>query len=146
MPQSKNTAADPFKLIKRGNIVDLRSELDSGLDPDQTPCQSYSYLMQAASSGIVSIGRLLIERGASLDLRDRFGSSALSCAIFHGHLPFIELLFEQGASLDCSPYGGSTESYIDWVQQYGGQPKDRMDRIRLAFQNEYERRAVRNLD
>jgi ankyrin repeat protein len=146
MPQSNKTVSSPFKLIDRGNIVALRNELDAGLSPDPSDEQGYSYLMHAARAGNVSIGRLLIERGASVDWQNRFGDSALSTAIFHGHLPFVKLLFENGASLNCSAFGTSLESYLNWVQQCGGQPKDRMDRIRLAFQNEYERRAVRNLD
>jgi ankyrin repeat protein len=74
-------------LIKRGDEAGLRTALDTGLDPNL-----------AAVEGDVPIGRLLIERGATIDTRNKKDETALALATHRGFAEFIDLLVEHGAS------------------------------------------------
>ena len=111
------------KLIKRGDIVSLRHELDAGLDPNLANRYGYTILMSAAIYGGTHIGRLLIERGAQLDCRSTHRETALSLAIQSGHPSFVKLLLEHGASVDCNPHGNTLDIFLDWCEKYtsGGQ-------------------------
>ena len=106
------------RVIKRGDITRLRHELECGLDPNLSNRYGWTILMAAARHGETVIGRLLIEKGAALDNRNKFRDTALSLAIQTGHPSFVKLLLTSGASLDCHPHGNSLEIFIDWVGQY----------------------------
>ena len=60
------TFDEAIKIIKRGDIVHLRKELEEGLSPSLCNQHSWTLLMIAAMEGNTSIGRLLIEKGADL--------------------------------------------------------------------------------
>jgi ankyrin repeat protein len=74
------------KVIKKGDIVRLRRELEDGLSPNLCNEYSWTLLMAAAMEGNTSIGMLLIEKGADLDSRNKFRDTALSLAAHSGHL------------------------------------------------------------
>jgi ankyrin repeat protein len=105
------------RLIKRGNIVALRQELESGLSPDLANQFSWTLLMLAAMTGNTSIGQFLISKGAEIDRTNEFGETALSLAAHSGHIPFMRLLLANGASLECRPHG-----YVmsDWLPVASG--------------------------
>jgi ankyrin repeat protein len=100
------------KLIKEGNLVSLRRELDGGASPNLSNQFSWSLLMIAALEGNTSIGDLLISRGATLDSKNDFGETALSLAAHKGYAPFIRTLLKNGASSDCRPHGNSLEEWL----------------------------------
>ncbi len=54
--------------------------------------------MLAAVEGDVSIGRLLIEKGAGINARNNKEDSALTLATHRGHTLFVDLLTLNGAS------------------------------------------------
>ena len=54
-------------------------------------------LQAASSSGHENIVRLLLEKGADVNLQGGFYGSALQAASFHGHKNFVRLLLEKGA-------------------------------------------------
>jgi ankyrin repeat protein len=60
------TFDEASRVIKRGDIVHLRKELEEGLGPNLCNQYSWTLLMIAAMEGDTSIGRLLIEKGATL--------------------------------------------------------------------------------
>ena len=97
--------------------------------------------MAAAMNGNTRIGRLLIDKGADLDKRNRFRDTALSLAAHTGHPSFVRLLLTAGASLDCYPFGRSLHDFLDWVEKYCGNPKERMENIRQLFDAELAARA-----
>jgi ankyrin repeat protein len=111
------------RLIKRGDLVSLRHELDRGLSPNLSNQFSWTLLMLVALEGYKSIGELLISRGASLDTANDFGETALSLAAHHGHAPFIRILLANGASTDCRPHGHCLE---DWLKIASGLPQDKV--------------------
>jgi hypothetical protein len=85
-------------LIKRGDEAGLRTALDTGLDPNLANQNGWTLLMLAAVEGDVPIGRLLIERGATIDTRNKKDETALTLATHRGFAEFIDLLVEHGAS------------------------------------------------
>jgi ankyrin repeat protein len=128
------------KLIKKGDIINLRKDLQDGLSPNLSNQYSWTLLMAAALEGNASIGRLLIESGAELDSRNKFGDTALSLAAHAGHASFVDLLLKSGASLECQPFGNRLDGYLDWACQYGRCS----DRIRGLFEAERKIRAERD--
>jgi ankyrin repeat protein len=122
-------------LIKRADAVSFRHALDSGLDPNLANQFGHTILMIAARQGDTSIGRLLIDAGASLDKR-RSGQatySALSLAIMSGHVKFVKLLLDKGASLECHPWGNSLDVFLDWTEQYCAISKEQIGHIRTLI-------------
>jgi len=77
---------DASRQIKRGDASCLRAELDAGLDPNLANQYGWTLLMVAAMDGNTSVGRLLIEKGAELNSRNKFRDTALSLAIHTGHI------------------------------------------------------------
>mmetsp|Transcript_10078 Transcript_10078/g.24362 ORF Transcript_10078/g.24362 Transcript_10078/m.24362 type:complete len:332 (+) Transcript_10078:82-1077(+) len=57
-------------------------------------------LIGASSSGKADAVRFLYRAGADMDLRSRFGDTALTCASLYGHIEVVRLLIEIGASVD----------------------------------------------
>lgn len=134
------TFDEASKLIKKGDIVQLRRELQEGLSPNLANQYSWTLLMIAALEGNTSIGSLLIERGAELDRRNKFHATALSLAAHSGHPSFVELLLNHGASLDCQPFGNTFDAWLDWACQYGRCS----EKIRGLFDKERKVRAERD--
>ncbi len=83
-------------LIKRGDEPALRVALDAGLDANLANQNGWTLLMLAAVEGNVAIGRLLIEKGASINARNNKDESALTLATHRGYTLFVDLL--SGAS------------------------------------------------
>jgi len=134
------TFDEASKLIKKGDIVSLRKELQCGLSPNLCNQYSWTLLMDAAMQGNTSIGSLLIENGAELDRRNMHRDTALSLAAHTGHPAFVSLLLVNGASLDCHPHGNSFDIWLDWACEYGRcSPK-----IRTLFDKERQARAERD--
>lgn len=117
------TFDEAHRLIKKGDLVSLRHELDRGLSPNLSNQFSWTLLMLAALEGDASMGELLILRGAPLDTTNDFGETALSLAAHRGHAPFVRILLAKGASTDCRPHGHSLE---DWLKIASGLPEDRI--------------------
>jgi ankyrin repeat protein len=56
--------------------------------------------MNAARDGHASVARLLIERGAALNVTAKYGLSALMLAVLRGHVDVVRLLVAAGAALE----------------------------------------------
>jgi hypothetical protein len=81
-------------------------------------------LMRASAEGHVEVVRWLVDRGAALDERTRFGWTALGLASSRGLTPVVRLLIEKGADLTLVDGRGRTA----WMQaSYVG----RLDTVRL---------------
>lgn len=94
--------------------------------------------MLAALEGNTAIGRELIEYGAQLDQRNKFGDTALSLAAHTGHPAFVELLLKTGASLEGHPFGSSFETFLDWAAQYGTGTPESMVKIKKIVKAKLE--------
>ena len=129
------------RVIKKGDLIRIRSELDGGLNPNLCNQYSWTLLMLAAMEGNTSIGKLLIEKGADLDTRTNNRDTALSLAAHTGHPSFVKLLLDSGASLECYPFGNHLEVWLNWLGEYSGCPPKELDRIRELFDSEHEIRS-----
>jgi ankyrin repeat protein len=58
----------------------------------------------AADRGREAVVKLLVEKGAGLDFKDKDGWTPLSWAAFNGHEAVVKLLVEKGAELDSKDY------------------------------------------
>jgi ankyrin repeat protein len=114
------------RLIKQGDLISLRHELDGGLSPSLSNQFSWTLLMLAAMEGNTRVGELLISRGADVDATNNFGETALSLAAHAGHAPFIRVLLANGASTDSRPYGHSLK---DWLKVSSGLSQDKIAAI-----------------
>jgi ankyrin repeat protein len=113
-------------LIKHGDIISLRRELDAGASANLSNQFSWTLLMLAAMQGNTSIGELLIQRGADINAINDFGETALSLAAHGGHVPFIRVLLANGATIDCKPHG---HALGDWIRVSSGLPQDKIASI-----------------
>ena len=134
------TFDETSKVIKKGDLIRLRKELDGGLDPNLCNQYSWTLLMAAAMEGNTSIGTVLIERGADLDSRNKHRDTPLSLAVHTGHPSFVSLLLANGASLECHPHGNSFVIWLDWACEYGRCSA----KIRTLFDKERKARAERD--
>jgi ankyrin repeat protein len=120
------TFDEAHKLIKKGDLISLRHELDRGLSPDLSNQFSWTLLMLAALEGNTPAGDLLISRGAAVDKVNDFGETALSLAAHGGHTGFIKVLLAHGTSIHCRPHGTSLE---DWMRVASGLPQEKIRSI-----------------
>jgi len=134
------TFDEASKLIKKGDIISLRKELQAGLSPNLCNQYSWTLLMDAATEGNTSIGSLLVENGAELDRRNEHRDTALSLAAHTGHASFVDLLLRSGASLECHPFGNTFDAWLNWACQYGRCS----EKIRGLFDKERKIRAERD--
>ena len=135
------TFDEVHRVIKKGDLNHLRSELERGLSPNLCNQYSWTLLMLAAVEGNTSIGRLLIEKGAELDTRNKHRGTALSLAAHTGHPSFVKLLLDSGASLECYPFGDRLEVWLNWLGEYSACPPKELNRIRELFDSERQIRS-----
>lgn len=123
------------KAIKKGDVLRVRHDLESGLDPNLSHRFGATLLMVAAFEGNTAIGRDLILHGAHLDAQDSHGWTALCTAVHTGHLGFVALLVDAGASLDGQAFGDSIEGFLDWALMYGSGSKDAMRKMKPLIES-----------
>jgi ankyrin repeat protein len=114
------------KLIKKGDVISLRRELDAGAPSNLSNRFSWTLLMLAAIEGNTPIGELLLSRGADINAVNDFGETALSLAAHGGHIQFIRTLLTHGSAIDCQPHGQTLER---WLTVSTGLPQERIASI-----------------
>jgi ankyrin repeat protein len=68
-------------------------------------------LFSSADGNCVNLATRLLDRGASVDARDRIGARPLSHAARSGHLEMVDLLLARGAPIDARDLNGATALY-----------------------------------
>ena len=68
-------------------------------------------LFSAADGNCIALATELLDSGASVDARDRFGARPLSHAARFGHLEMVDLLLAHGAPIDARNLAGATALY-----------------------------------
>jgi ankyrin repeat protein len=88
--------------VRDGDVSRTRRLLDAGVHPDRAS-RGTTALMYASDSGDTSMLKLLLDHGASVDLKnaDDADMTALMYAAWGCHRRAVELLLDQGA--DCRP-------------------------------------------
>ena len=69
-------------------------------------------LFSAVDKNCLELVTELLDHGASVDARDRFGARPLSHAARFGHLPMVDLLLARGAPIDARNLAGATALFF----------------------------------
>jgi ankyrin repeat protein len=80
--------------------------------PQITAIEVSSALFSAADGNCIGLATELLDYGASVDARDRFGARPLSHAARSGHLEMVDLLLAHGAPIDARNLAGATALYF----------------------------------
>src|SRR5271156_6015903 len=84
-------------LVRRGQSVDLKDSY------------SQTLLSYAAMQGHEAVMKLLLEKGAELETKDKeYSQTPLSWAADQGHVAVVKLLLEKGAELETKDEYGRT--------------------------------------
>lgn len=89
-----------LQLANVGDLAGVRRELDRGISPNARDADGNSALIHAATGGRLSVVKLLLARGAAIDLANNMGLTALQAAILRGHDATPLYLIGKGARLD----------------------------------------------
>ena len=114
------------KLIKNGDIISLRRELEEGTSANLANQFSWTLLMLAANEGNLSMAELLISRGADVNAVNDLGETALSLAACAGHSRLVRVLLDNGSLPGCEPHGQTLEN---WLKVSSGLPQDKIASI-----------------
>ncbi|KAL7795469.1 ankyrin repeat-containing domain protein [Trichoderma afarasin] len=113
--ENKNDAQVPLEeAIYKPYIRRTRQLIDNGTDINGRDICGWTPLHYACHIGKTSmhVARLLLEKGASADVRGRDGTAPIHCAADGGHLNMIEILLEFRANVDILDGSGSTALHI----------------------------------
>lgn len=80
--------------------------------PQITAIEVSLTLFSAADGNCVALATELLDDGASVDARDRFGARPLSHAARFGHPEMVDLLLARGAPIDARNLAGATALYF----------------------------------
>jgi uncharacterized protein len=80
--------------------------------PQITAIEVSLTLFSAADGDCIELATELLDDGASVDARDRFGARPLSHAARFGHLEMVDLLLAHGAPIDARNLVGATALYF----------------------------------
>ncbi|PSH03394.1 MAG: hypothetical protein CXZ00_12605 [Acidobacteria bacterium] len=100
--------------VRTGNVEAARELLDKGADINAPKCaKGLAYitpLQCAATYGQTEIVKLLLERGANLEIKDNEGrgDAALAIAVKNHNIDVTKLLLAKGADVNASDRGGET--------------------------------------
>lgn len=129
--------ADPHSVLDKaayyGREEILLHALDHGGNPNGTGELS-TPLASVCGRGDLKLAKLLLKRGAEVDLKDKFGRTAMISAVYNGTIAAAKLLADAGASLD-----GAMEAAVDKLRIAFvkflievGAPIDQVDRYGLT--------------
>src|SRR5437016_3385582 len=80
--------------------------------PQITAIEMSLTLFSAVDGNCIALATELLDHGASVDARDRFGGRPLSHAARFGHLPMVDLLLARGAPLNARNLAGATALFF----------------------------------
>jgi ankyrin repeat protein len=95
---AQNTNEEFFAAARRGDTAAVKAFLDKGTDVNAKTQYGATALSYAGDKGYVELARLLIERGADVNVKDTFyGETPIGWACVKGHTEVIKLLLDKGA-------------------------------------------------
>jgi ankyrin repeat protein len=86
-------------------------------------------LFLAAGEGRLDVVRYLLDEGADVNAREKFGNTALAEATYYGHIPIIKELLFRGADINAIGEGGTAldiavsrnnSAVADLLRHHGG--------------------------
>ncbi|KAK2642628.1 hypothetical protein Ddye_024391 [Dipteronia dyeriana] len=113
-------------LANERDLEGIKELLDSGIDINFRDIDDRTAIHVAACQGFVDVVGLLIERGADIDPKDRWGSTPLADAIHYKHHDMIKFLEKHGAKPLMAPM------HVDHAREV---PEYEIDPLELDFSN-----------
>lgn len=86
-----------FALAREGRTIELREMITAGVPVDTRNARSDTMLIVAAYAQQHDVVAELIRLGASLNIENRMGQTALSCAVFRNDEPLLRTILDAGA-------------------------------------------------
>jgi hypothetical protein len=114
---------DLHEAVVDKDLVQVQKLLHKGADLNLLGPRRYGYgsaLHIAVREGHLQIAKLLIDRGAEIDVLDHKDFTPLHNAAWNGNLEMTELLLDAGADIEASTYNGDTPLSL---AQNNNQPK-----------------------
>ncbi len=114
----------PYWLSETSSPTWARTLMLLGVDPNADIPGRVSPFERQASEGNHELIRIMLDAGARVDARDKFGTTALFTAVHQGHLQTVQVLVEHGGADvsvigDCrSPYQLAIEYSRDEIAAY----------------------------
>lgn len=89
-----------FDLARAGRVAELTEMINAGVPVDTRNARSDTMLIVAAYAQQRNAVASLIKLGATLDIENTMGQTAVSCAVFRNDEPLLRLLLDAGANPD----------------------------------------------
>ena len=107
----------PFRAASEGDAHAVAAWLDEGGRVDARCAEHHdeTLLMVAALGGQEAMVRMLLRRGASVNLRNSDGGTALMDAAINGHTTIVQALLDAGSDASLHATGGITA--LTWAEQ-----------------------------
>lgn len=93
---------------QKGQILEVKTTLAIGGDPDARDTNKWTPLMWASERGHREVARALVEHGADVNARATDGSTALMLAAIAGDKHLVKLLVENAADVNARSSDGLT--------------------------------------
>lgn len=102
VPHPGSAADDPGDALRRaasaGDLVKVKELLAAGVDVNAANAYGGTALAFASDKGRTEVVNLLLERGATVNVKDRFyNATPLTWAVTHGHAEIVRALLAKGA-------------------------------------------------
>jgi len=99
--ESQPPNIDVWTAAAQGNLEAIKQHVSAGTDLDaKEPAGGGTPLIVAALFGQTEAARLLIEKGADVNIQNNDGATALHVAAFFGHPETVKLLLEKDAEVN----------------------------------------------
>lgn len=107
-----------FAAARKGDAAAVKAYLDKGVDVNAKTRYGATALSYACDKGHVEVVKLLIERGADLNVRDTFyGEVPIGWALSRDHAEIVKLLLDKGASgIERALTSGVQDGNVDIVK------------------------------
>jgi len=90
---------DFFWAIDQGNASQAAKLLQQNVDIDLVNPEGYTPLMVAAKTNNFPLANLLLEKGANVNIRNKYRETAIMLASYHGQTDMVKLLHSHGADI-----------------------------------------------
>ncbi|XP_077980620.1 uncharacterized protein LOC144435856 [Glandiceps talaboti] len=103
----------PHEAAFTGEVGELKTALDSGVDPNTRDPFGFTLIHRAGMNGALNCIQLLVERGAQVNTTDLTGQTALHYAAANGYLEVVKWLTQKGhASTSAKTHKGHTPRFM----------------------------------